>query len=70
MGGPIWNQKIHDPVFVKRLLESTRNQDNKVQKEGKVFEKEIKDGDPLRMGTTNRITAVLTSIIDEDVIAL
>lgn len=46
MGGPIWNQKIHDISFVQRLLDVARkNSDKKLPEE----EKEVK------LGTTKRI---------------
>lgn len=57
MGGPIWNKKIHDINFVQRLLEvSRKNSDKKMPEE----EKEVK------LGTSKRIEAILSSIIDED----
>eukprot|EP00347_Sterkiella_histriomuscorum_P008091 403346405 len=58
MGGPIWNQKIHDVNFAQRLLEvSRKNSDKKMPEE----QKEVK------LGTSKRIEAILSAIIDEDV---
>ena len=54
MGGPIWNKPIHDINFVKSLLESTR-----LNAEGKNGQK---------VKTTERIQAVLSAIIEEDVL--
>lgn len=52
MGGPIWNAPIHNIDFVKRLLESTRQN------------KEGLNGHKVK--THERISAILSSIIDED----
>lgn len=52
MGGPIWNQKIHNIDFVKRLLESVRL--NHLGQNGL---------HPVK--THERITAILSAIIDE-----
>jgi tRNA G26 N,N-dimethylase Trm1 len=58
MGGPIWNQRIHNIDFVKRLLEVARtNADKNYQ--GK---KEV------NLKTTERIQAILSAIIDEDMV--
>lgn len=58
MGGPIWNQKIHDISFVQRLLDvAKKNSDKKTPEE----QKEV------RLGTSKRIETILSSIIDEDV---
>lgn len=50
MGGPIWNQPLHDVSFVQRVMENVRAQPN----------------DEFKLGTTKRIQAILTGIIDED----
>jgi tRNA (guanine26-N2/guanine27-N2)-dimethyltransferase len=52
MGGPIWNDKIHNVDFVKRLLESVR-----LNQEGQ--------NGPHKVKTHERITAILSAIIDE-----
>jgi tRNA G26 N,N-dimethylase Trm1 len=57
MGGPIWNQKIHDVAFVKRLMESCREADAD-QTPGKQ-----------KFQTSPRIQAILSAIIDEDCVA-
>jgi tRNA G26 N,N-dimethylase Trm1 len=46
MGGPIWNKKIHDAGFVKRLLEVARVSSNKETEESK---REV------NLGTSERI---------------
>lgn len=61
MAGPIWNQKIHDVEFVKRLLDVVRT--SSVSNLSKDVDREV------NLGTSRRIIAVLTSIIDEDIIA-
>ena len=60
IGGPIWNQKIHDLAFVQRLLEVVQKNDNKSLPA---------DQREVSLGTSKRIQAILTSIIDEDVVA-
>lgn len=52
MGGPIWNGKIHNVDFVKRLMESVRQ-----NQEGTNGLHKVK--------THERITAILSAIIDE-----
>ena len=56
VGGPIWNQKIHDLEFVQRLFETARNNEKLPSNEKEV-----------NLGTTKRIQAILAAIIDEDV---
>lgn len=55
MGGPIWNQKIHDIDFVKRLIDVARNCSTGASSE-------------VKLGTSERIQAVLTGIIEEDIL--
>lgn len=54
MGGPIWNQPIHDVEFAKRLLASTRLNADK------------QNGHPVK--TSQRIQAILAAVIDEDLL--
>jgi tRNA (guanine26-N2/guanine27-N2)-dimethyltransferase len=55
MGGPIWSEPIHDLTFVTRLLEATRK--NAAGENGH------------KVKTTERITAILTAVIDEHTLA-
>ena len=48
IGGPIWNQPIHNIDFVKRLIKVVRAQEE------------------VKLGTSKRILAILTGIIDEE----
>jgi tRNA G26 N,N-dimethylase Trm1 len=59
MGGPIWDKSIHDLTFIKRLLEVARNNDNP---DLPVEQREV------NLGTTKRIQAILSAIIDEAVV--
>ena len=52
MGGPIWNDPIHNIDFVTRLLESTR------------LNAEGNNGHKVK--TTDRIQAILSAVIDEN----
>lgn len=54
MGGPIWNREIHNATFVKRLLDSARA--NQAGENGH------------KLMTTERIQAILSAIIDEDIL--
>ena len=55
LGGPIWNREIHDIEFCKRLLESAQR--NQAGENGH------------KLQTSERIQVILTSIIDESVLA-
>ena len=57
MGGPIWNQEIHNIDFAKRLLESAR-----LNHEGGALAGN-------KLNTTERIQAILSAIIDENVLS-
>ena len=62
IGGPIWNRPIHDATFVKRLHKSVCD----AHKPGKKGDEEVEE-DPfkLKLGTHQRIKAILTGVIDE-----
>jgi len=54
LGGPIWNEKIHNIDFVKRLLSKVKG---------------IKDGEShMKFKTIGRIEGILGGILDEDVV--
>ena len=48
IGGPIWNKKLHNIDFVKRLMAV------------------VKEKKEVKLGTSKRIQAILTGIIDEE----